>query len=163
MPAILTAASQRLNASTAGLTGYQPSHLISEPTTTHASATEILDTVPSEFGGLGHIFGGGGGEWTSGLPAPVPTGLVSPSGVPGPLGGIKADAARGWNATKAAVTTGVTLQGEPMAPATPTPGLFTLQGEPLKRAAAAIPTPKPITTYVNNGLVAVRRAFGFRP
>lgn len=92
MSGILSAAAQRVNTSVAGLTG-QVSDPRQEPGAPQsASATEVADLIPTEFGGLTHIFGGGGGENTPSQFAPVTTARDVPTGsVPGRLGGLVPD------------------------------------------------------------------------
>lgn len=89
MPGILSAAAQRVNTSVAGLTG-QVSDPRQEPGAPQsASATEAADVIPSEFGGLTHLFGG---ENTAAQFAPVNTAREIPTGsVPGRLGGLVPD------------------------------------------------------------------------
>jgi hypothetical protein len=90
MAGVLHTAAQRINTSVAGLTGAvrNPSQ---EPGAPHpASATEVADLIPSEFGGLTHLFGGSAAPSTQF--APVNTARTIPAGsVKGRLGGLVPD------------------------------------------------------------------------
>jgi len=83
-------AAQRINASRAGLTG-QTALPENEPgAQVAATPTEIADLVPTEFGGLSHIFAGG--ETAIPSVVPVNTAKTIPSGsVAGKLGGLAPD------------------------------------------------------------------------
>jgi hypothetical protein len=101
MASILNAAAQRINASTAGLTGVKANPSL-EPGAAHpASATEVADLIPTEFGGLTHLFGGQAAPSTQFQP--VTTAKTIPTGsLPGKLGGLVPDAR---NAVTHAATT----------------------------------------------------------
>jgi hypothetical protein len=86
MAAILSPVAQRINASTAGMT-HNPLTPSNPGAQQHAaSAVEVADLVPTEFGGLTHLFGGGG------VPLdqfrPVSTSLPETTAVAGRLGGL---------------------------------------------------------------------------
>lgn len=103
MAGVIHNAAERLNASRAGLTGAValPSQ---EPGAPHpTSPTELLEQLPTEFGGLTHIFGGGGLAEAPLQHAPVNVSRVIPSGsVRGQLGGLVPDVR---NTTNNAVAT----------------------------------------------------------
>jgi hypothetical protein len=90
MSGIINAAAQRVNTSVAGLTG-QVSDPRQEPGAPQsASAVEVADLIPSEFGGLTHLFGGSGEAQQF---APVQVARDVPTGsLPGKLGGLVPDA-----------------------------------------------------------------------
>lgn len=90
MSGVLHTAAQRLNTSVAGLTG-QPSDPSQEPgARAPASAVEVANLLPTEFGGLSHLFGGE--AQPSQQYAPVNPGLEIPAGsVRGHLGGLAPD------------------------------------------------------------------------
>lgn len=104
MAGVIHTAAQRLNSSVAGLTGAValPQH---EPGAQHpTSPTELLDQLPTEFGGLTHLFGGGGLVESPTQHAPVNVGRVIPAGsVKGALGGLVPDVR---NTTNNAVASG---------------------------------------------------------
>src|SRR5580692_7099562 len=85
-------AAERINASRAGLTG-QTSLPQNEPGAAHpASPVEVADHIPTEFGGLTHLFGGGGVVESPTQFAPVNVGREIPTGsVAGKLGGLAPD------------------------------------------------------------------------
>ncbi len=90
MAGVIHTAAQRINTSVAGLTG-QVSDPRQEPgAPLAASATEVADLIPTEFGGLTHLFGGA--AQPSEQFAPVNPGLEIPAGsVRGHLGGLAPD------------------------------------------------------------------------
>ena len=98
MAGILAAASQRLNAATAGLTGSPTATEVGVPraggkgsgAVPEASPAEVLYTVPTEFGDLTGLFGGEAAP--SQQYEPMQTALTIPGGsVRGVLGGLKPD------------------------------------------------------------------------
>jgi hypothetical protein len=92
MAGALHAASQRINDSVAGLTGqvHNPSQEPGAPAA--ASPVEVIDHLPTEFGGLTHLFGGGGLAEAPTQFAPVNVGKEIPAGsVRGVLGGLAPD------------------------------------------------------------------------
>jgi hypothetical protein len=100
MPAVNIVGAERINAARAGLTGNKvdPSQESGAPLAT--SPTELLDQIPTEFGGLTHLFGGGSNPVAEN--APVNTALTAPGGTKGPLGGRVPDFRNA--ATKAVAT-----------------------------------------------------------
>lgn len=86
MSAIIHNAAARINADTAGLTSTE-AH---QPTSgAPASFSDIVGAIPTEFGGLTHLFGGfgSGGEPTA--YAPINAALEVPTAKPGIFGGLK--------------------------------------------------------------------------
>jgi hypothetical protein len=84
MPAILGPAAQRINASVAGFT-HTPEAPVSQPT--GHSLAEVPELLPTEYGGLQHLFREG---LTPGLVEPVVTALQKPtSSLRGVLGGLR--------------------------------------------------------------------------
>lgn len=93
MPAIVNAAAHRLEKSTGGTaTNAGNLSLPQPPVALPTSPTELVDEVPTEFGGLTHLFGGGSvGEALSQY-VPINTALEKPGGsIRGALGGLKPD------------------------------------------------------------------------
>ncbi len=105
-------AAQRINTSVAGLTG-PASDPAQEPGAPQSvGLTEALDLVPSEFGGLTHLFGGEAAPSTQ--HAPVNPALEIPAGsVQGRLGGLIPDAR---NTAAHAVETARTYPGTVLPP-----------------------------------------------
>jgi hypothetical protein len=90
MAGVLNLAAQRINASTAGLTGRAsiPSQEPGAPQS--ATATELADLIPSEFGGLTHLFGGEAPPSTQ--HEPINPSVTIPAGsMRGRLGGLVPD------------------------------------------------------------------------
>lgn len=89
MAGVLHSAAQRINTSVAGLTGPASDPAQEPGAPQSASLTENLDLIPSEFGGLTHLFGGSSPEV---IHAPVNPALEIPAGsVRGQLGGLAPD------------------------------------------------------------------------
>lgn len=90
MSGALSLAAQRINTATAGLTGKQALPVNEPGAPLPASPTEVADLLPTEFGGLTHLFGGG--ESSPAQYAPVNPALEIPGGSsPGKLGGLAPD------------------------------------------------------------------------
>lgn len=102
MGAIGIPAAQRLNASVAGFTGHEVSPLVTDATSTGASATEALASLPTEFGELTHLFGGSEPVGSTQY-APVQTPLQAPGGIAGAYGGVKQDVRAAVSAATEAV------------------------------------------------------------
>jgi hypothetical protein len=88
--AITQLAAKRINTNVAGVTG-PPALPENEPGAALVkSATEYTEDLPTEFGGLTHLFGGQAAP--SAQYEPVQTAKTIPAGsVRGPLGGLKPD------------------------------------------------------------------------
>ena len=101
-------AAQRINTSVAGLTG-QVSDPAQEPgAPAAATTTELADLIPTEFGGLTHLFGGEAAPSTQ--HAPVNPGLEIPAGsVRGHLGGLAPDVRNTVTNAQAAIRNSNTL------------------------------------------------------
>lgn len=93
MSAIINAASHRLERATGGVaTAGGNLSLPQPPVAAPTSGTELVDEVPTEFGGLTHLFGGGSLAEAAGQFLPVNVGLEKPAGaIRGALGGLKPD------------------------------------------------------------------------
>lgn len=92
MPAIMSTAAQRINASVAGMT-HNPLTPANPGAQQHgASVAEVVDLIPTEFGGLTHLFGG------EAVPVeqfrPVQTALTDTTAIAGRLGGLVPDRLR---------------------------------------------------------------------
>lgn len=117
MPAILNTAAQRVNASVAGLTGAAKPASQEPGAQVRTTPSELIEQLPTEFGGLTHIFSGGGID-TVGSLEPVNVSRSVPVGAqPGPLGGLVPDVRKAFTKVTATSPTNIGGPGGVLQPA----------------------------------------------